>query len=53
MEEDTSPGAELVQMMEHLVADMRAWAQLVRDLDSGVAGKIALVVVVNQKIEVV
>ena len=53
MEEDRSPGAELVQMMGHLVADMTAWARLVRDLGSGVAGNIAVIVVLNQKTEVV
>ena len=42
--------AEMVQMMGHLVADMRVWAQSVPDLGSGVAGKIGLfVVLVNQK----
>ena len=53
MEEDRSPGAELVQVIEHLVADRRAWAQLVRDLGSAVAGNIVVVVVVNQKTDVV
>ena len=42
--------AEMVQMMGHLVADMRVWAQSVPDLGSGVAGKIGVVVaLVNQK----
>ena len=41
--------AEMVQMMRNLVADMRVRAQLVQDLGSKVAGKIALAVVVNQK----
>ena len=53
MGEGKSPGADLVQMMEHLVADKRVWAQLVPDLGSGVAGNIAVVVVLNQKTEVV
>ena len=42
--------AEMVQMMGLLVAHTRAWAQLVRDLGSGVVGTICVVVaLVNQK----
>ena len=53
MEEGTSPGTEMVQVIEHLVADMRVSAQLVPDLGSGAAGNIAVVAVLNQRTEVV